>query len=317
MEEKISIKAVEQYSEAFAAKVAETVFANKQSITGPEILNVTELKQVNLFILRELMVSWKDGMEKSKSPYFDYSAAEVQESFRQFQNIVSNHIAVRKREFLLLMAKAVSKTILLILDPYDFYSDVLDRPGKIKTVDLIEEVKYVKINRAPLERLLESIKLEVLDEINGNTAFAKLDHILEEVNFAPEEIDPFVAQFSKVLPLNLVKMYEAPIALVGKQTIKVNAPKQPVAEVVVKVDTELPKQKQQRIKDTLTINQKFMFTKILFHGDFEIFTVAIEKLDQFDNLEQALRFLQDQYPEWDRETEEYEEFLMLLERRFA
>ena len=65
------------------------------------------------------------------------------------------------------------------------------------------------------------------------------------------------------------------------------------------------------------INQKFMFTKILFHGDFEIFTEAIDKLDRFDNLNQANRFLDDGYPDWDKESEEYEEFIEIVQKRFS
>jgi hypothetical protein len=78
----------------------------------------------------------------------------------------------------------------------------------------------------------------------------------------------------------------------------------------------LAKQKITRLKESLTINQKFMFTKILFHGDFEIFTEAIDKLDRFDNLTQAMRFIDDAYPDWDRESEEYEEFYEILQNRF-
>jgi hypothetical protein len=76
-------------------------------------------------------------------------------------------------------------------------------------------------------------------------------------------------------------------------------------------------QKIGRIKDGLTINQKFMFTKILFNGDFEIFSAAIEKLDRLDNLKQAMTYLEQTYPEWDKESEEYEEFIELVEKRFS
>ena len=59
-----------------------------------------------------------------------------------------------------------------------------------------------------------------------------------------------------------------------------------------------------------------MFTKILFHGDFEIFSEAVDKLDRFDNLAQAMRFIEDGYPDWDKESEEYLEFLEIIEKRF-
>lgn len=321
MDEKISLKAVDVYGEAFAAKVSDAFFSRKDRITGPEILTVTEIKQVNLFIIRELMVNWKHSMEKSKSPYFDYEAKEVKDAFVQFQNIVSNHISIPKKDFTPLLKRAVTKSIYLIFDPYDFYSEILDQPGQMKTEDLITEVKYVKVNKAPLEKLIEKLTADQIKVITGNAAFAQLDHILEEVNFAPEDIEGYLSQFSAVAPLILEKLYEV------KTTVKQNVPKQNVPkpevslaqpkEVVVTLADDLANQKIVRIKDSLTINQKFMFTKILFHGDFEIFSEAVDRLDQFDNLKQAVDYLNREYPEWDRETEEYEEFVEVLEKRFA
>jgi hypothetical protein len=60
-----------------------------------------------------------------------------------------------------------------------------------------------------------------------------------------------------------------------------------------------------------------MFTKILFHGDFEIFSQAIDRLDTFDNLTQAAAFLEKNYSEWDPESDEYAEFIELVKKRFA
>ena len=92
---------------------------------------------------------------------------------------------------------------------------------------------------------------------------------------------------------------------------------QPIATPKPTLADNLANQKVTRLKESLTINQKFMFTKILFHGDFEIFTEAIDKLDRFDNLSQANRFLDDGYPDWDKESEEYEEFIEIVQKRFS
>ncbi len=61
-----------------------------------------------------------------------------------------------------------------------------------------------------------------------------------------------------------------------------------------------------------------MFTKVLFHGDFELFSKAIDRLDQFNNINTALRYIEDEYAStWDNESEEFHEFMELVERRFA
>ena len=71
-----------------------------------------------------------------------------------------------------------------------------------------------------------------------------------------------------------------------------------------------------RIKDKLSINQKFMFTKMLFHGDFEIFSQALDRIDMLDNFSQVKVYLERTYPEWDTESEEYAELINLVERKF-
>jgi hypothetical protein len=76
-------------------------------------------------------------------------------------------------------------------------------------------------------------------------------------------------------------------------------------------------QKISRIKDNLTINQKFMFTKVLFYGDFESFSRAIDEIDQLADMDAALRFLEEQSSSWDRESREFHEFMEMVEKRFA
>jgi hypothetical protein len=77
-------------------------------------------------------------------------------------------------------------------------------------------------------------------------------------------------------------------------------------------------QKIKKIKDSLTINQKFMFTKVLFHGDFELFSKAIDHLDKLENMKSALRYIEDEHATaWDHESEEFHEFMELVEKRFV
>ncbi len=328
MDEKISLNSVDQYAQQYALHLVNSFFSKKNKISGPEILQLSAVKQVNLFVVRDLLSAWKKESEKLKSPYFDYEARAVNESLVAFQNTLSNHILIGRQDFLPLLTRAVSQTIYLILDPYDFYSDTLDKKeGRIvNTPDLKSEVKYIKINRAPLEKLVTRLEEKKLESISGNEAFAILDQILEEVNFTPEEIEPYLQAFNQVVPLKAENFYEVklivpqlpvskPEVLASPETQKTVA-SNVLKEIKNTLADDLAKKKIVRLKDNLTINQKFMFTKILFHGDFEIFSEAIDKLDRFDNLAQAMRFIDDAYPDWDRESDEYLEFVEIVEKRF-
>ncbi len=330
MDEKINLKAVDNYAIQYANQMADSFFSKKEKITGPEILSLCEVKQVNLFVINDLLSAWKQESQKLKSPFFDYEAKPVAEALAQFQNTLSNHILIRKADFLPLLKKGVSQTLYLILAPYDFYAEKLDEKGNefIKTSDLKNKVKYIKINRAPLEKLVTHLEAKKSESISGKEAFALLDHILEEVSFTPEDFEPYLTHFNSVVPITVDKFFDvktpAPISKPAPIITPVVKPEPKVVTTVASQPAEskptladnLAKQKVTRLKESLTINQKFMFTKILFHGDFEIFSEAIDKLDRFDSLAQAQRFLEEGYPDWDRESEEYEEFIEIVQNRF-
>jgi hypothetical protein len=318
MEEKISLKAIDQYSNFFASKLADGFFQKNEKITGKEILTLTEIKQVNLFAVRELMRLWNAESEKWRSPFFNYESAEVQEMVAQFKNALSNNILISKKDFLPLLKVAVSQTLFLVLAPYDFYVNILDqKKGIVRADELRSEVRYIKINQKPLEKLVEKLELRKADAIMGNEAFGMLDHILEEVNFTPEDVEAYLTAFSKIVPLKMESLFEVKEnkpALEIKPVI-VNEPKPVVVATAASNGDD--KKSEFRIKDNLTINQKFMFTKMLFSGDFEIFSEAIERLDNLDALKQAINYINENYPHWDRESDEYEEFMAVVQRKFS
>jgi hypothetical protein len=384
MDEKISLKALEDYSDDYASKVTASFFSAKEKISGPEILKLTDVHQINLFVIRELLHVWKYESHKLRSPFFDYSAPAVADALTKFQNLLSNHISISRENFQPLLKKAVHQALFLILDPYDFYSETLDNGtgGQLRVEDLRNDIKYVKINCTPLENLLKSIEEKKLSSISGNEAFALLDRILEEVNFTPEDIDEYIAKFSTITPLDIEKLYDRKVIVVTPpvkteqimeqpvisgparitEPVKANtykmaeAPKvEPEKKEPVKIEEKQPPQqvvktepekkeeekkpqavslsdhlsrgtqttladnfqKRKKIKETLTINQKFMFTKILFNGDFELFSAAIDRLDDLDNINQANSYLANNYGEWNKDSEEYQEFIEMVQNRFA
>jgi len=336
MEEKIITEEIKRYSKEFAHSTGQSFFRTKEKISGQEILSYCTVRQVNLLIVLELMRAWAEEKNKLKSPYFDYSAKPVQEALANFNNTLSNHISIAKPEFMPLVERAVYKTLSLIVSPYDFYSAILDNEGKeyIKVAELKNEIKYLKINSAPLERLLQKLEEEKkVDIISGKETFALLDGILEEVSFSPEDPEIYLSEFSKTLKVSLSNFYEqsTSVAAPPKKIVTSAPPRKPQpsplqttlydqlssGEPKPTLADNFAKRKIAKLRDSLSINQKFMFTKMLFNGDFEIFSQAVERIDMLDNLNQALNYIQNDYPEWDRESEEYTEFLTMVQKRFS
>ena len=337
MDEKINLKAVEKYCEEYTSRVVASFFAGKGKITGPDILQLCDIRQINLFIIYELFKTWRAENNKIKSPYFDYADKTVQEAIENLMARLSNNISIDREHFTPLLKKAVENTLMLIVDPYDFFADLIEgEQGYLEIESFREQLKYLKINRPPLERLLQKIEEKNIGSLSGNEAFAMLDSILEEVNFTPEDVDDYLAKLSTICPISLDQLYDQKTTPAPppseKKAVQGIQPRQPAINTAYSqpkhtVNEQLAQQpkptladnfkKIARIKDSLTINQKFMFTKVLFHGDFELFSKAIDDLDRQDNLNGALKYLEKNYEEWDRESEEFHEFMELLEKRFV
>lgn len=322
MDEKISLEAIALYSDAYAEKVLKRAFASKEKVTGQEILSLCDVQQINLFIIRDLFRGWKEETKKLKSPYFNYESAEVKEALETFMGTLSKHISIDRQHFAPLLKKAVSQTVLLVLDPYDYFSMLVSGTNnKLDITGFREEIKYLKVNRGPLERMLQKLEEKNLKEVSGNEAFAILDQILEELSFTPDDVDSYVEKFTAVEKFDPEKFYVKKVATApAVKATPVNTPKAVKAEPSpqpAKVNTVNSTQKIQRIKERLTINQKFMFTKVLFKGDFEVFSKAIDELDQQSSMPDALKSLEKYYSAWDKESQEFHEFMEIVERRFS
>jgi hypothetical protein len=292
MDEKISLEAIALYSDAYAEKVLKKAFTSSQKIEGKEILGLCDIQQINLFVLREVFKVWKEETKKLKSSYFDYEHPDVKEALENFMSVLSKNISISRQHFAPLLKKAVSQAVLLILDPYDYFSILISGTNnKMDVPAFRDEIKYLKINKAPLEKLLERLEEKGIKEITGNEAFAVLDQILEEVNFAPEDVDEYIQKFSSVELLVPEKFYFKkavdPLKAVQEKAVNQKSPVTETSTVAQKATVMENFQKIQRIKERLTINQKFMFTKILFGGDFESFSKTIDELDQQKDITSA------------------------------
>jgi hypothetical protein len=357
MDEKISLEAIALYGDSYATKVLNGFFNSREKITGPEILSLCNIQQVNLFVINELFKAWKEETQKQKSAYFDYSNPEVKAALNTFMSVLSNHIAIDKTHFSPLLKKAVSQTLLVIFDPYDFFSMlVAGKTNKLELSSFKEEIKYLRINKAPLERMLAKLEEKKITVIPGNEAFAVLDQILEEVNFTPEDLDVYISKFSSVVPLDPSSFYSKvtegtkPVVHENKVTVqeqtntvvqenKVTTQENRIMveqkRVIIQenksneptINERMNRTKQpavldslrkiSKIRESLSINQKFMFTKVLFYGDFESFSRAIDELDQLSDMNEALSYLEQHSSAWDRDSKEFHEFMEMVEKRFS
>jgi hypothetical protein len=316
MESKLNHQAIDAYSKAFAKKVTQSFFNEHSHINGQQILSLCEFNQINLIVLKNLFRKWKKENAKLQSPYFNYQNDEVKKAMKAFMNALSKHIHIKKEHFEPLLRESVRDTILLVFSPYDFFSKEINQrdDSRLRLADLHDLSKYIKVNDFLLDGLIRQFEQERIEVAFNDEAFAIFNDVCANTNDEPEDIQQYLATFSKVVPLNSKEVYseieEAEKAQINEQFQQ----KQPST-----LGDKLGKQKHKSLKKQLTLNQRFMFVNELFEGNQQKFQQAVEQIDDFDSHDDASQFINKNYIEsydWDLESEEVQEFMELVERKF-
>ena len=205
MTNKLDLKAIANYSNSFSIKICNEFFAQKEVITGSEILNLTAVDQLNMFIIKALFVNWKSASKNYRSPYFDFENEKVKEALQNFMNIASQHIAVKKADFLPLVSKATAETLVLALHPAEYFEGVLrDLPDfKCTSADLAQLKKYVRINTHILDGLSDKIEN---DSVFTNQALIWLSEISDNSN--ADDADMLLNQLSNTLECTKAQFFK-------------------------------------------------------------------------------------------------------------
>jgi len=264
MSNKLNLSAVERYSKAYAAHVCSDFFAQNTTITGKQILSISQLQQVNLLAIRALYEKWQADTERLRSPFFDFGAPEVQQALKSFMNTVSQFISVKREHFEPLLADSVAETLVLILEPQTFYKEVMrDLPNFRFTQESVAPLaKYIQINKEVIPQLLEKLNgnefvfanqaMTWIDEMPINaenpekylSLFSETVAVPAELTFSTQESTPnvsdskattsfFEAELNKPVQKQKVEIPQ-PVAAPVYQEVEAYAPKaEPVRSVAV------------------------------------------------------------------------------------
>jgi uncharacterized protein YozE (UPF0346 family) len=329
---------VEKYSEEFSDIILNNFFNNKEHINGQEILELTPVRQVNLFVLKSLLFKWKKESEKLKSEYFDFANEEVQKALSTFMNTVSRHILVDKKNLRPLLVEASCDSILLIFFPYVYYTNLINNWNEdhLQLKDLRQINKYIKVNGSLMNSLITELETKNLVDIEKNEALALLNNIVEHSELSPADTDVYEQQFNQVLTLQLNAFLkngevdetdkaettsssepapEVPSESIPDEPIPIHEKLQQKGKTTLADMHE--KQKIERISKYISINQKFMFINQLFDKDWGKFEKAISFLDETNDKGEISRYLDENAPTWRDEGEEAEEFRLVLEKKLG
>lgn len=216
MSNKFHQSALTEYTRSYSRRVCADFFSNHTFISGKQILNLTPIGQINMFIVSNLFDKWKTDAEKFRSPYFDFTHPEVEEAMRAFMNVVSQHIAVRREHLEPMLADALRRTLTLIFDPRYYFDDLLrNQPDFTLTSDAAKQiVRYTQINKFVPTYLAERMNGKPFMYVNQ--ALNCLDELLSQRGHELERYERYVAILSEKVPFDLGSLLRtSPEALTG------------------------------------------------------------------------------------------------------
>ncbi|GAA4434019.1 hypothetical protein GCM10023188_24470 [Pontibacter saemangeumensis] len=148
MEDKYNQLHLERYSKQLANLLCDRHFATYDTLNGPQLLHFTPIKQVNLFVIKELLLKWHQEMANLRSPYFDYEHEDVKEALLNFMNVISRKILMKRNAFEPLLQKAIYDTFLVVLAPVTTFEEKFLRiQEEIALPKLQENLKYIDIDK--------------------------------------------------------------------------------------------------------------------------------------------------------------------------
>ena len=338
MESNINHQLINQYSKSYSAQLINRFFSKKIGISGKDILNLSETKQINYFVLKILFEKWKSEFNSLKSPYFDYEKDEVQNAAISFMNVLSKNIMISKEDFKPLLEEATYKTILLIFSPYEYYLQEINKPAfqQISINDLYSIQKYIKINGHLLKAYIERFNTDGIQAVFNDDAVRIFDEVCETTKDTPEDFDLYHQELSKVVALDLNKIYshpedsseelpkDDPEHETGSINEKFNSKKKTLLDTLGSEKKEVildihANKSLEGIRKIITINQRFMFENDLFNGNKDEFEMVINYLDNCSNLQEAMDFINENFKQkknWDMEKAEVIEFFDVINKRF-
>ncbi|GAB3658672.1 hypothetical protein GCM10028791_31760 [Echinicola sediminis] len=352
MDYKINLNYLENYAQAFTQKVCSEYFGTKKYMSGQEIIQLTTSSQVNFMIIKSLFEKWNDELEKLKAnPFFDYRDIAVAEAMKEFMNVLSRAIKIERKHFEPLLEVAVIDAIILAIDPLVyFYGEIEKAKGESPSVHLKASKKYIKWHDKLLGALIEkggqgdmAAYKEALNKVyasfqadlspakellTGANQVLPIDwnelilSSAEEPAKEEVEAEQFKQEEKETPAMQAESSTEqVPLSFEEKKTSNPGWSIDP-ALAWARFESEqsgLLKGPIDSLEDGVAINQRFMFTKKLFEGNPDLMTHAFKSIDQCDSFVEAIELINSRYVtelNWDKESEEVNEFLHLIYRKF-
>lgn len=346
MSDKINSDYLDNYSRLFAEKICADYFGTKKYMDGQEIIRLTPSNQVNLMVIKTIFGAWQDEMEKLKSnPFFNYRDLAVMEVLKELMNVLSRAIRIERADFEPVLQQAVKNSVFLAADPVYYFEQEIARAHPDQASQYFKEYKrYIKWHQPLLNILVEKAASGASPGELKRALSANYEYRKDQLEPATSLLSPL----EQVCSINYGELIinesldlppvEETQAAVEEKTEHPETPADPpvhpqhrAAEGSKAIDPALAWAKFESeqysymkgsvgdLSEHVGLNQRFMFTKVLFEGNHDLMMHALKSVDKSDNFVDAIEMLNQRYVaelNWDIDSEEVGEFLQLVFRKF-
>ncbi|MGD1842572.1 MAG: hypothetical protein ACFB0B_17015 [Thermonemataceae bacterium] len=355
MGKQINLTAIEQYSQTLAERTTADFFPDKTHIKGKELLNFCSFKQINLFLIKILFEKWQNSIEASKSPYFDYEHPTVRKAFQQYANVLSQHISVSRDLLVSLVQQATYETIILLLDPFEFYINEIDKfEQETVAISKLKEIqKYIVINKIFFQELLQDLAKSPEEEIPTTELITSFKIVFQINKEEVEDYTAYTSTFDILHPVQLSTFFKEE----AEETPSTPETSEPITDIPTTTEEETPtttplvsvetdeeeeekeidsdtlndrfkqnkytlndhlRTKSNSIRNDINLNQRFRFINQLFRGNYTSFNQFISEIEQLDDKEEVLRKFEEQRVKlgWNNNTKETEDLLKIIDAYF-
>lgn len=205
--DKINQDFLTQYSSVFTEKLLKEAYDNKTHLSGKDILNLSSIKQLNLFVIKSFFTEWQEEVKKLESPLFDYKNREVRKSMIDFMNVLSQHISIQQSDLRPYVEKALFQSILLASDTFSYLTEDLSaqKASRVTTKFIKGQLKYLVLHKDLLLDFFTSVEGESVREalqkaelyFDDEDTSVTLDQLIEDLSkyLVVDRTDLFIPSF--------------------------------------------------------------------------------------------------------------------------
>ncbi|TGE21143.1 hypothetical protein [Hymenobacter metallicola] len=210
MKDKYSSAKREQYGQRLATQLCDQHFSSAPTATldGPAVLRFTPIRQVNLFVVQQLLTQWTGEMARLRSPYFDFEAPDVRQALTQFMNVLSRRIKLSRAAFEPLLARAISDTLGVATDPVlTFEQKLLGAAPTVTAEQLRDALRYLDLDKALFQGFIDT--LTPATALERDSVLSRF-RLYQEANYKSHTpLEKVAEEFSQLLPLAVTDLQEA------------------------------------------------------------------------------------------------------------